>query len=102
MANVLDTLVSGILVETAWGPPIFIPDPFRPAAPGEVSAGDFTGQILKPKITVTFRTGDTYVSKPYGDPGPSKWGYIQIGAALLSLGVLYVIFAKQRRRRLSR
>ncbi len=99
----LDSLVSGILVETAWGPPIMVEEPFKPLAPGETSAADVTGQLMKPKITVYLRTGDKYVSVPYGDPGATKWGFVQIGLAVASLGLLWLLMRKiGRRRQLSR
>lgn len=97
----LDSQIAAIRVETTYGPPIYIPSPFRKeakeavsstgqstAAPGQpatvISGQGFdAARILKPKITVEMASGgDPIVVAPYGDPGPSKWG-----------GVVGVIFA---------
>lgn len=101
-SELLNSLVSGILVETSWGPPIMVEDPFKPLAPGETSTADVTGQLMKPKITVYLRTGDKYVSSPYGDPGPTKWGFVQVGLALAALGGLWLLLRGVRKRRLAR
>ncbi len=98
-SELLNSLVSEITVETAWGPPITIEDPFKPLAPGEVSAADVTGQMMKPKITVYLRTGDKYVSAPYGDPGETKWGIVQVGLALAALGGLWLLLRGVRRKK---
>jgi hypothetical protein len=89
----LDQLVSGILVETAYGPPIYLADPFRPTPPGAISPVSY----LKPKVTIFLKTGNPVVTAPYGDPGETRWPYIQLGIAALSLAVLYVIFKGKRR-----
>jgi hypothetical protein len=70
--NVLDTLVGAVAVDSAWGPPIYVDDPFHPSAPGTESA---LGKILRPKVTVYWRDGTTQVIAPYGEPGPSKWPF---------------------------
>lgn len=95
----LDSQIAAIRVETTYGPPIYIPSPFRkeakaavsssgtsteapPPVPGQPSTvisgqGFDAARILKPKITVEMTSGgDPIVVAPYGDPGPSKWGWV--------------------------
>lgn len=85
MSNLLDSLVSGLRIDTAWGPPIVMQDPF---ASGPPTATSETLSVLKPKITVTLRIGGDQVFEPYGDPGDSMWPYLINGSILALVGVL--------------
>src|SRR5574340_83076 len=95
--NFLDRAVSAIKVDSTFGPPIYIPDPFRKEAENAAAGGPApttiegkgfdVARILKPKITFEMRSGwgSNRSFAPYGDPGPSQWGWV------LGLGALVFI-----------
>ena len=88
--NFLDSAVKAIRVESTLGPPIYIPQPFRKEAqdaaggtmPTTIPGQGFdVARIFKPKITFEMRSGwgRNRSFAPYGNPGPSKWGFVVIG-----------------------
>lgn len=84
MAVDLSKYVSGIRIESAYLPEIYLPDPFKPGPPNPLM------QALKPKITVEITGGvaDPVVVTPYGEPGPSMWPTIKTVGLLLVLGLI--------------
>lgn len=98
----LDSAVRAIKIDSTYGPPIYIPSPFRkdaetsvtgaPAgtAPTSIQGKGFDiGRIMKPKITFEMRQGwgRNRAFAPYGDPGPSRWGVtlaITVGLLMLA------------------
>ncbi len=87
----LDKAVGAIRVDTTFGPPIYIPNPFRKEAEAAaaggaqpVNQGFDVARMLKPKITFEMRKGwgGNRAFAPYGDPGPSKWGFVITGVFL--------------------
>ncbi len=96
MANLLDTMVAAAQVESAWGPSVYIADPFAPSAPGTESA---LGKILRPKVTVYWRDGGTQVIAPYGEPGPTRWPFPLLALAGLAGLLVAGGYAWGRRRR---
>jgi hypothetical protein len=108
--GVLDRAVKGVLVETAWGPPLYIPDPFRTTAKTTGDGGAADGapggfdpvRFLKPKITLRVHEGwgRDRVFAPYGDPGPSKFPLLVIGSLIFfGLGGSALFAAGRRSRR---
>lgn len=83
MAIDFSKYVSGIKIESAFLPPIDLPDPFKPGPPNPLL------QWLKPRITLDTSLG-TKVLTPYGDPGPSRWP--QVKMAMLVLGVGFLVY----------
>lgn len=78
--------ITQIRVDTTWLPPFTSDRPLE-GSPSPVLA------FLKPKITVTFDSGRTFVSAPYGDPGPeSNWpilaAALMIGGAFGALAII--------------
>ena len=91
MASLLDSLVAGVQIDTTWGPPVVIADPFSP-----VPTPSGPGAFLKPKITFQFRDGSSQAITPYGDPGETKWPFLL--TALAALGVVSAWWYLSRRR----
>lgn len=98
--SLLNESVAAIKINSTFGPPIYIPEPFSrrsgvPGAPGpspvvHQGKGFDVGRLLKPEIVLEMRGGLAPVSfAPYGDPGPSRWGVVAVGA-LAILGLAYV------------
>lgn len=87
----LSKLITGVTIESEWGPAITIPDPFKPAPPNPAL------QIIKPKVTLQIAGVGPVTMAPYGNPGPSKWPMVKMVALALAGGAaLYLI--KRRRR----
>ena len=87
MAIDFSKYVSGIKIESAFLPPIDLPEPFKPGPPNPLL------QLLKPKITLQTSLGEKILT-PYGDPGPSKWPMVKM--ALLSAFVGFIIYKALR------
>ena len=87
MAIDFSKYVSGIKIESAFLPPIDLPEPFKPGPPNPLL------QLLKPKITLQTSLGEKVLT-PYGDPGPSKWPMVKM--ALLYAFVGFVIYKTLR------
>jgi hypothetical protein len=79
----LSKYISGIKIESAFLPEIYLPEPFKPGTPNPFL------QALKPKITVETTGLGNQVVAPYGQPGPSMWP--QIKTALLLAAVFYLV-----------
>jgi len=84
--GVLDSLVTGIRVDTAWGPTINLDQPFA-----ETPEPNPFLQLLKPKITVALTTGSPVSIAPYGDPGDTLWPVVEFVAALGALALVYLV-----------
>ena len=110
VTDMLDSAVGAIRIESTYGPPVYIPDPFSPAAQAAAAGGPApvvvpgqgfdVARMLKPKVTFEMRSGDPVVYAPYGDPGASHWGVvlaIGLGIVLLA-GYGGVSLAKKARR----
>ncbi len=81
--NVLDQIVGSITIQTAWGPDLVIDAPFSDT-PGAASG---MLAVLKPQITVGYRTGGSQTFAPYGAPGPTRWPWVEAGVlAVFILG----------------
>lgn len=90
MANNLGNLVRQIRIDTAYGPPIVLDQPFSPAAQ---AGGPSALKWLKPRITIVPNIDgmDPIVSEPWGAPGPTRWPQVQLAMVLggaLSLGLM--------------
>lgn len=86
MANLLANTVKSIRIETRWTPAIVIADPFGGSPSAGPGMGAQAGRLLKPKITVETSLGPVKTA-PWGEPGPSQWPMIQIGAAAFLIGL---------------
>lgn len=93
MAGVLDSLVTGIAVETAWLPTIVVRDPFS----GVVSPGasSWVLEWLRPRVSIELAGVPAGAVAPWGDPGPTRWPLVQTAlivaagtVALLTLALL--------------
>lgn len=86
----LENAIQSITVETAYGPPIVIDNPLQPSPPSSLL------QALKPKVTIQLKNQSPTVITPYGDPGPTKWPMVKLGAYIvggfLVAGVVYGIY----------
>jgi len=98
--SLLDRAVSAVKVDSTFGPPIYIPSPFRkesqaaaqPGAPAPVAIkgkGFDVARWLKPKITFEMRKGwgKNRSFAPYGNPGTNYWGVVLavgLGVTLLA------------------
>lgn len=95
--DALNAQVRSIRIQTAYGPDIFIPEPFKPAppkAPGTKTAADY----LKPRIEIQLGGGNPLTWSPYGDPRPSKWPMIKWGALGVAGLILVGHLARARRK----
>jgi len=111
LTDTLNATVESIEVQTTFGPPIFIRDPFRkspsavPAAGGEAQPGSGPApsgldpmRLLKPKVILTMRGGGTNEFAPYGEPGASRWPWLAVGVTAGLGALIYkAFFAKCRR-----
>ena len=79
--NALRSQVRRIKVETAYGPPIVLDEPFTPSAPSWLM------KTLRPKITLHLRdVSDPIVIAPHGAPGATAWPWVSVvGLATLGL-----------------
>lgn len=84
MAVKLSKYISGIRIESAFLPEIYLPDPF---APNKVPNPFLSA--LKPKITVETKDFGNQIMSPYGEPGPSMWPAIR--NAILIAGGLFLL-----------
>lgn len=97
--SLLDRAVGAIKVDSTFGPPLYIPSPFRresqaaaeggPAPVSIPGKGFDVARMLKPKITFEMRSGwgRNRSFAPYGDPGPNYWGAVLavgLGVSLLA------------------
>lgn len=73
--NFLASIVSGVRVESAWGPTFTVAQPFAASGSGPSPLLTF----LKPKVTLLLNGGAEYAITPYGEPGPTKWPMVQAG-----------------------
>jgi hypothetical protein len=78
----LSKYISGIKIESAFLPEIYLPEPFKPGPPNTFL------QALKPKITVMTKGLGDQVVTPYGDPGQSYWPLIKQAALMLAIGFM--------------
>lgn len=97
--NLLDRAVAAVKVDSTFGPPIYIPSPFRkesqaageggPAPTAIPGKGFDVARMLKPKITFEMRSGwgRNRSFAPYGDPGTNYWGVV------LAVGLGVVLLA---------
>lgn len=84
--NFLANAVEELRIESAWLPPIVIARPFADSGPSPVASA--VGSFLRPAITIRMVGGSEYRKAPYGEPGPSKWGYIPLAlVAILAVMV---------------
>jgi hypothetical protein len=101
----LDSLVESIEIQSTFGPPITIRDPFRktPATgpivtapgPGQKLPGFDVARMLKPKVLIKLRDGSVQPFAPYGEPGPSRWPWVTVGlVAGLSVLVYRAFFRR--------
>lgn len=82
----LSRYVTGIRIQSAFLPDIYLADPFAPNQSGK-GPNAFL-QALKPKITVeTTAIGNKSIA-PYGEPGATLWPTIKIALLLSVAGVL--------------
>lgn len=100
-------LIDGFLLETADGPPIYVPIASLQSPSSGPSITDSMMAFIqreKPKVTVYFNSGlGTRVIQPFGDPGKSRWPTLKLaGTAVGVIGValtvnsLLHIFAPRR------
>ncbi len=83
----LANLIAQIRIDTEYGPPIVLNDPFSPSA---AASGPSPLKWLKPRVTIVPRISgvNPIVSQPWGPPGPSKWPQVQFGLVVVgALGV---------------
>lgn len=97
--DILNSQVKSIKIQTAYGPDIVIPEPFKPAPPpppGTKSAAAY----LKPRIEIQLGGASPITWAPYGDPRPSKWPWVKtalVGGVILG-GLALVARLRARRR----
>lgn len=91
MANLLSSVVQRITLESQFGPPVDITDPF-----GGPSSLDPAVQLLKPKITIYTAGGDPIVIAPGGDPGYGFWPVIKLGIAGLAVAGIWWFFIRKK------
>jgi hypothetical protein len=91
--------ITGIRIESAWLPPVYIRDPFA-AAPGPVAPNPVLS-ALKPRVTLEVRGGSMkpIVTAPYGDPGVSRWPVLRTGLVVVGIGGLLLLARAKRRRK---
>lgn len=90
--SLLASLVSGIRVETAWGPE-FTVAPFASSTPSPIA------RALRPKFTVLLAGGGEYAIAPYGEPGPTKWPLIQAGLIFAGIVIAGMLISSRIRRK---
>lgn len=80
-------LISKVVVDTEWGPQI-VADVSGPPGTGAAMM-----QLLKPRISVYLAgAADPIVLSPYGDPGVTKWPFVQFAMlAGAALGALFLV-----------
>lgn len=83
--DLLSNLITNIRVDTVWGPPIVLDQPFA-ASP---EPNPFLS-LMKPKITVGVAGGSPLTIAPYGEPGDSKWPFVELFMAAGALALLYL------------
>lgn len=89
MAGIFDDMITYVRVDTTALPPLVIPKPLAPAAPGGDTSA--TLRYLKPRVEIGIAGGAPIVLQKWGDPRPGKWSdYLTYGG--LGLGLL-VAFA---------
>ena len=86
MASLLDALtgqITGIKVESEYGPTFEIPNPFQPGPPNPFL------QALKPKITLELMNGQVQpiIIAPYGEPSGEGTTKAQT-AGLMGVGLI--------------
>lgn len=88
--------VQAIRIETSVTPPITINDPLTPSVGGGPNIGSAAGKLLRPRITVLFKGGQTapIVVAPFGNP-PTLW---PVAAGLLAVGLVGFAYWLRRRR----
>lgn len=91
--EVLRPLITRIRVESAYGPPIQIDDPFGPST-GKV---DRAVAVLKPKV-IFDTPGGPIVIAPAGEPGPTRWPLVKGGVLVLgTFGILGIAILAARK-----
>ena len=87
--NALKNSVRKLTIETAYGPKIEIDRPFAPGAPSPLMAA------LRPRLRLDLHGADPVIIEPYGAPGESKWGTVQLVlvgvAALAATGIWFLL-----------
>lgn len=86
----MSKLIAQIRIDTEYGPPIVLDDPFGANA---AASGPSPLKWLKPRVTIVpaVQGINPIVSQPWGPPGPTKWPQVQAGlviAGALGLGFL--------------
>lgn len=91
----LSNLIAQIRIDTEYGPPIILDDPFGANA---AASGPEPLKWLKPRVTIVPRLKgiNPIVSQPWGAPGPTKWPQVQavlvvagaLGIGLMGYGIL--------------
>jgi hypothetical protein len=98
MADLLQSMVKKVVVETEWLPTIELDDPFKPVPKMGPGAGSIIGRALKPRITLySAYATEPLVMSPYGAPMPN-WPILKtalIGLAGLSAVALVAHYMKR-------
>ena len=82
----LSRYITGIRIQSAFLPDIYLADPFAPNQAGKEPNAFL--QALKPKITVeTTAIGNKSIA-PYGEPGASMWPIIKMVALGIAGSIL--------------
>lgn|SRR5512147_490091 len=94
--DLLNTAVERIQLDTAWGPPVVLDEPF---APGEPNAPpSLFERVMKPALRIYARGGGEPITvAPAGDPGASKWPLVSIGLGFVGAMILWRILQPKRR-----
>lgn len=88
MAGFFDDMITYVRVDTTALPPLVIPKPLAPSAPGEGASAAL--RYLKPRIEIGIEGGAPLVVQKWGDPRPGHWDdYATYGG--LGLGLLVAL-----------
>ena len=81
----LESMISRITLETAYGPTMVFDSPFAPSPPNPVLSR------LRPRITIGVRgISAPIVAAPYGAPPPTIWPEVVAGGTVVG-GILLVL-----------
>lgn len=92
------SIVQSVVFESALSPRLQIDKPLASKPGDKPKSNNGLLKIFRPKFTVQLVNGQQVVIAPYGEPGASKWPYLQAGgivfAGLAGYGLYSLIRGK--------